>query len=881
MTSLLTPLDSSITPTAPAAYSRERHGAAETRSVGPVRRWSIAAFALAMVAGSLYALRRELASVRYHRVSDLVNGIPADRIAWALGLTAACYAAMLCYDALALRYVRRRLAPRRTAFASFLAYAFSQNFGISALTGASIRYRFWSSWGLSSEEIAQGVAFTTVSFWLGVLLLAGVTLLASPMQGAPVAHTVLGSRLLGAAVLVPLVAYVVWSAKASHPLVFRGWAFRAPTPSLALSQLVVACIDWTLAGAVLWVLFPADSGIGFLHLLAVFLLAQIAGLISHVPGGLSVFEWVMLSLLGGAVPSDALIATLVAYRVIYYLVPFAIAILAFAAYELAARRRPMLQMFRSLGRVAGAAAPFWLGGATFAAGVILLVSGSTPSLHSRMRWLDSLFPLGVMEVSHFVASVAGVGLLFLGNGLRRRLDGAYHVTLIVLLVGVVASLLKGFDWEEATVLATVFAVLYPARRHFYRRTALLAEPLTPGWIVSIVVALVGSVWLGFFSFKHVDYASALWWRFATTADAPRFLRASVGAAVVALGLAGARLLRPAAGIARRPSPDDLRRAKDIAQTVHESGANLALLGDKSLLFSPSGRSFIQYGVWKRSWVALGDPIGDPSEFAELAWEFVAQADRAGAWPVFYEVNRAHLPLYIDLGLTLLKLGEEARVELSKYSLEGGNRKPQRRIVKDCEKAGATFRVLSPSEVTHRLGDLRAVSDQWLAGRKTREKGFSLGFFDEEYLSHFPVAVVEVSDRIVAFANIWTSGGQGELSVDLMRYSEEAPRSVMEYLFIETMLWGKAQGYAWFNLGMAPLSGFERRALAPVWHRIGSLLYRQGEHFYNFRGLRAYKEKFDPVWEPRYLASRAGLALPRILVHVAALVSGGLRGVLAR
>ena len=104
---------------------------------------------------------------------------------------------------------------------------------------------------------------------------------------------------------------------------------------------------------------------------------------------------------------------------------------------------------------------------------------------------------------------------------------------------------------------------------------------------------------------------------------------------------------------------------------------------------------------------------------------------------------------------------------------------------------------------------------------------------------------------------------------------------MEYLFVKLMLWARDEGYREFDLGMAPLSGFERRALAPAWQRLGALVYRHGEHFYHFRGLRQYKEKFDPEWEPRYLATPGGLAIPRILANVTGLVSGGLAGVVRK
>ncbi len=158
-------------------------------------------------------------------------------------------------------------------------------------------------------------------------------------------------------------------------------------------------------------------------------------------------------------------------------------------------------------------------------------------------------------------------------------------------------------------------------------------------------------------------------------------------------------------------------------------------------------------------------------------------------------------------------------------------------------------------------------------RTTAEKGFSLGSFSETYMRWFPAAVVRRGGTIVAFVNLWCGAERDELSLDLMRYSPSAPEGVMEYLFCEVMLWGKTQGYQWFNLGMAPLAGLEYRPLAPIWNRAGGLIFRHGEHFYNFQGLRAYKEKFDPVWSPRYLASPGGLILPRIFLDLATLISG--------
>jgi len=233
-------------------------------------------------------------------------------------------------------------------------------------------------------------------------------------------------------------------------------------------------------------------------------------------------------------------------------------------------------------------------------------------------------------------------------------------------------------------------------------------------------------------------------------------------------------------------------------------------------------------------------------------------------------------LFRSLGLTFVKLGEEAKVDLHTFSMEGGQARRYRQAVRRVTDAGGTFRVISPDEVKAVMGQLSQVSSQWLEQRAGAEKSFSLGSFKEDYLARFPMAVIEQNGSIIAFANLWPGADMMELSVDLMRFDHRAPRDVMEALFVQLMIWGKQQGYRWFSLGMAPLYGFEKSPVAPLWNRLGSFLFEHGQAVYNFRGLRDYKEKFKPVWQPRYLAYPGGLRLPLILADVSALIAGGYR-----
>ena len=845
-----------------------------------LRRALPAILGLILFGVALFVLRKELHAVTWRELTSDVLATPLTQLLAALFLTALNYAALAGYDLLAFAYIGNPLSRWRVAGASFLAYSVANSVGFAMFSGAAVRYRFYTRWGVTAQELSRIVFSYSVTFWLGLLALGGISLVASPLPGA---HELPAHELVapvGWLLLLTSVAYLVAVLVRREPI--RVWRFELPLPSprIGFAQLGVSALDWALAAAVLYVLLP-QSNLSFLGLLGAFLAAQLLGLASHVPGGVGVFEGLMVILLKPFLPSALLLPALVVYRLVYYLLPLAIALVALVADEVRQRREQAARAGAFLGWLSEEITPRVLGVFTFLAGAGLLFSGATPAAPGRLAWLDRLLPLGVVEASHFLGSIVGAGLLLVSQGLSRRLDAAYYLAAGGIAVGIVASLFKGLDFEEATLLALLLVVLWRARPAFDRRAALLETDFSPGWIAAVVATLGASVWLGFFAFKHVEYSRELWWQFELGQEASRFLRSSVGAAV-ALALFGfGRLMRPAPHEAPEPTNADLEAAGPAIAAQTATSPYLVYLRDKAMLFGEGRKGFVMYGVQGRTWVALGDPVGPPDQLAGLIRLFLERCDDFGGVPVFYEVGKEGLHRYADFGLTFVKLGEEARVDLSSFSLEGAQASKHRQALRRLEKDGGSFRIIPAVEVPAVMDHLRAVSDDWLHEKAGGEKGFSLGFFDPGYVVRFPVAVVERHGRIQAFTNLWPGPGQFELSLDLMRYHKDAPKGVMEALFVHLLHWGKEQGYRWFVLGMAPLSGFERSPVAPLWTRLGSFLYRHGETFYNFQGLRAYKEKFNPIWEPHYLAYPGGLALPRILADVAALIAGGYRKILLK
>ena len=356
---------------------------------------------------------------------------------------------------------------------------------------------------------------------------------------------------------------------------------------------------------------------------------------------------------------------------------------------------------------------------------------------------------------------------------------------------------------------------------------------------------------------------------------PWALGLSVAAGALAVG--GLGFMRRDAIAA--PTQPDIARALEIVARHPNAAAGLVRLGDKSLLFSECGQGFIMYGRQNRAMVALFDPVGPQELWAPLAQRFMEEARTQGCRPVFYQVSPAFLPIAVETNCKVLKLGEQAGIDLGSFSLAGGRWLNLRRAINRAERDGLTFEMVAREDVSDILPDLKQVSDAWLATQSAGEKGFSLGVFSADYLTASPVAVIRLNGKIVAFANVLTS--YGDAFIDLMRHTPGVHRGVMDLLFVRIMESLRDQGLRRLNLGMAPLAGLTPQGKAPLWNRIGAQIFQKGERFYNFRGVREFKSKFNPHWEPRYLVA-PGLGFPAgALFDVTLLIGGGLKSVLKK
>ncbi len=837
---------------------------------------------LGLALGVLYNLDHEY---RWHDVVTHVQEVPASVIIKALLFTFVNYILLTGYDWMAIRQVGAKVPYPKIALTSFIGYTFSNTLGFSLLTGASVRYRFYTAAGLTPGQVAKVIVFCSVTFFLGLFLVGGAGLLLGVKTlpaALPIPVWISGSlQTIGAVCAAIAVGYFLLAWLYRKPLVWREYRWSLPTARQAACQLVVASCDWLLAGAIFYSLLPEDSGVSYWSVLAVFVAANLIGVLAHVPGGLGIFESIVTLVLSPFMMPGHILGALILFRITYYLVPFLISLTIFVGIELLRHKEKLKQWVTPFQGISVILPPL-LSMAVFAVGAVLLFSGATPAVATRLGWLEEVLPLPILEVSHLAGSLVGFALLLLAHRLQRRYDSAYILTSMLLAASMVFSLLKGLDWEEASLSAIILACLLPCRHLFYRKSALQNESFSLSWTLAIMAVLLGTFWLIFFSYKHVEYRNELWWEFTLFHNAPRSMRAGVLVAIVACAYGLHHLLRPSRMRPDLPTPDDMTQAFSLVQKYGRTQGYLALLGDKYLLFHPSREAFLMYGIEGRSWIVLGDPIGPESHYDELLWQFRELCDSYDAWPVFYEVGSDHLPHYLDLGLSPLKLGEEAIIDLASFTLEGSARKNLRQTYAKTQRDGLRFQWVDAGQIREYLPQLQAISDAWMGEKQVREKGFSVGRFDESYLCRCPLALAICDDKPVGFANVWTTDSKTELSIDLMRYDpERSPGGVMDFLFIELLQWGKAQGYETFNLGMAPMSGLRLHPLAPFWNKLGQLLFAKGNRFYNFQGLRRFKEKYQPQWRPCYLVSQGGLRLPAILANTASLISRGMLGTIRK
>lgn len=796
----------------------------------------------------------DLRAISYRQVRLALHSQSTFWLNLAAVLTIVNLAIMGLYDVICLRADRVRVPGRW--WIGTLAFAWSNFLTLGPLAGPAIRFWLYRPAGVAFGVLRGAILSIAIGFGTGLFAWLAIGIVPFPDWGIP-----------GFALRVGSVALLAWVAGV---LAFRlqrwkrlpAWVREIHVSWPAL--FVLGAFDWLLAFLVFAVVLRAGGiEISNNSAMRLFFVGQGIGLLSLIPGGLGSADAFWLGKLGTLVGQGA--AALLIYRIIYYFLPWAAATLFLL-------RRAVHGKVRWAGP-----ARLFVSLAVLFSGCVLLVSSATPALARRMRILEQFMPLPVLETSHVATALVGLLLFVLARRLMKGYRDAYRTTVFLLLAGAAFNLLKGLDYEEATILTMTAALLWTHSRLFTLPSRVGGTAVSI--LIPLFVFILAFTAVGLTAYHGRGFTNYHWLTFAHFAYSARFVRTLSILVLAGLLIAIYVVLRIPHHYTP-PTQEEICRALEI-HSKFGKGTNALMVtnGDKSVHFWQN-RGFCLYRTIGSHMIVFSDPSLPAETERDFMASLLQKAAELDRILVFYQVSSHWIPVLHDFGYSFFKLGEEAIVDLEKFNIQGNKGKAMRNVLNRFRNDGYEFHVLEPKEVAAQLEKLKFVSDEWLRSKRTREKKFSIGFFDPTYLTSFPCAIVwDNSGRIVAFANILLGPDNEEYSVDLMRYLPECPNGVMDFLFLKLFEWGKAWSYRTFNLGMAPLAtvGEIRQARLP--ERLANILFQHGEHWYNFRGLRLFKEKFDPRWVPRYLAYPSFWMWPQVIANVAAMIAGGWKNVI--
>ncbi|WP_124039294.1 bifunctional lysylphosphatidylglycerol flippase/synthetase MprF [Neoactinobaculum massilliense] len=796
-------------------------------------------FTTAMIIAVALVARSQLSEISGEHMRQALHAVPTGVLIALAAAGLLAFTATGLYDVAAARHYRIHLPWKRALEIGWVAQAFNNFAGLGGLTGGAIRARYYKRYGAQGDTAVR----VSVAVWAANLMGLFVILLATLPFGA---------RWDGKFLAVPVVACLY------IPIYFLAGRIHLGKVNLQTSALAdqsarqklemtgASVVDWLAAAVFFWLCVSAfQPHVSLLSALFVYATATLVGLMSFIPAGLGSFDVAAVALFSAmGHDSSRLLLALIIYRVAYYAVPWALAALYWSWQEIAPRlgfedsqRRTRLVVNT-------------LSVLTLVAGIILVVSALTPEIGQRVHFMRGLLPPPIMRASHLTVLLTGVIMVVLSRGIHARVERAYRLTMVLIIIAAVACVARGLDWEEATYLL-IFGLLLVAGR-----TAFDRQPLRPSWR-SLLPSLL-------FVFG-VTGAIVAW---HLMHGAPHGFVHGKPIAIIVFNVLFAAAIALAVMYSRPSGPEFIRPGhKDVARFrafIEQYGGNaythLFYLGDKQVFYSSDGAAALLYRPQGNLLIVLGDPFGDPAAFERVVAEFVDFADNEGARVCVYELEERHLGILANEGFSFIKLGEDASVDLSCFSLVGNQGKPFRRMRNRMKEL--SFELVRPPFTPEFLAELREVSDAWLGDRT--EMGFSLGFFDPAYVGRAPVAVMRSATRLEGFATLMPMG-PGVASVDLMRIRPDAPAPTMDGLFVSLLEQAKELGYRSFDLGMAPMSNTGVRPHAYRREKIVRLVYDYGNRVYNFSGLRSYKEKFHPAWRSRYLVYPGASSLASTLV----------------
>ena len=823
-------------------------------------------FPLLLLIFAINEIKKFTQNLNMHLLKEELGQLNLWLLLFILIITFLAVLPMLLYDVILVRILKLKVPTRDLLEQSFIANSFSNLIGFGGIIGAMLRTYFFHKHEQDKRKLLGVIATVSLFYLTGISVLSWiVTINYRHFQlFADTKWLYFAVLVVGLYLPLFLIIHIIKSKKGNQSLL---------STNITVKLILVSIIEWLAVFLAIWVLCRIlGISITVKTLFPVYIVAACAGIISMIPGGLGsfdlVFIWGMQDLF---VPEEKVLVLLLFYRIGYYFVPFLISLVFFVKLYWEKWNQTWNDLPKAI--VQGVSHVL-LTMLVFLSGLVLLLSASVPGIMSRLRVAQELLSFPIINVSHQLSVAAGFLLLGLSRGIEYSVKRAYELSMFALILAALFSIFKGIDYEEAIFLIIVALLLRMSKGQFYRESYVLTWGKTIFDIMIILVITSMYLLIGYLNLPISKIAippKLLPYVIVDSRDL--FTSAAIGL-IIALFilLFGYLISLPKNWILERSVNREKEVLEHLSKYQGKVLSHLIFLHDKFIFWNSKKNVLISFQQYADKLVILGDPIGEKDELSKAIEEFQEIADLHGFTPVFYQVSDDMLPYLHGHGFAFFKLGEEAFVDLKNFSLTGNKMKGLRALRNKFMRANYSFEIISPPYSVDLLEELNDISNDWLQGRE--EKGFSVGFFSEDYLNKAPIAIVKDENKqILGFMSIMhVYDDHQTISVDLMRFRPEASSGAVDFLFLCLFDWAKEKGYDRFNMGMAPLGNVGLSRFSFLSEKIAAQIFLHGHFFYHFQGLRKFKEKYTNTWEPKYLAYRRKSSLPLIMAQITLLIS---------
>ncbi|MPQ44551.1 bifunctional lysylphosphatidylglycerol flippase/synthetase MprF [Clostridium tarantellae] len=610
------------------------------------------------------------------------------------------------------------------------------------------------------------------------------------------------------------------------------------------------------------------ASITVFQFLPVYVEAAVLGILSMIPGGLGTFDLAFMEGLKALnIPIEQTLLVTILYRISYFIVPATIGVILYV-HDFG---KKVNEKFQGIPKeILSTIAYKILIVLVFISGSVIVLANIAPDILYKIKFIKILLAQRAIGFSIGISVIIGFLIILASLMIKYKSKGIYKITISLLALSIIFSFSRGIKLSELIFLLMVSYLVYLSRDKFYRKTFVVTWKNIIKDTIILIISFITYFYIVARYSKHLSVNSIHYLSYKMAYKMGIIALAIVIVIYVAIYFLNRDLKLPV---------KTFDECKDDINNILESYngtslTHLIFLKDKYVYLNEDKDVLFQYEVFVDKLFVLGNPIGNKEKILGEIEKFCNFADTYGYTPVFYQIDDTMINYLHSNGYDFMKLGEEAKIEIDSFKVVGNKMKNLKAAKNKMIKEGYTFEVLYPPFSKDLMNKLKKISDEWLENRK--EKGFSVGFFDEDYLNRAPIAIIkDCNGDMKAFSNImYMYDKDKSFSVDLMRFTKNSPTGLMDFIFINLIEQGKVKGFKTFNMGMAPLANVGVSKYAFLSERLALQLYENGQFLYSFKGLRKFKEKYTDKWEDRYIAYRRSTSLPIIMLQAALLCSRG-------